>query len=75
MLLFIVRLFSEPSLELERYESSSCLIFAPESYVMVLSSPPTLLEVVAMFPRRIPVKAISRLMSSAMSGEWERTLV
>ena len=70
-LLLIPLLFRDPSLEPLLFESSSLRIEIAESRVMVWSAMPP----PAMFWRRIWVWTISRLMSSAISGEWDLTLV
>ena len=71
MLLLMALLLSEPSLDWLRCESSSLRIDAPDSAVIVWSTPLDW----AMLASLNPVSAISRLMSSAMSGECDLTLV
>ena len=74
MLLFIaLLLFKEPSpLDWDLWEFSPSPMLTFDS---MFTEPSGWLELAARFARRMPVSAISLLISSAMSGECDLTLV
>ena len=73
MLLFMALfLFKDPSLDPDLWEFSPSPILTFDSKFTDTSG---WLELAARFARRMPVSAISLLISSAMSGECDLTLV